>query len=59
MLVDYVNCRPDQLKDAIDEFPLALIPHGALEWHSLHMPLGFDGLKAENLLRKVGNSLGR
>lgn len=59
MLVEYVHSRPDQLENAIGEFPLALIPHGALEWHGLHMPLGFDGLKAEALLRKAGEALGK
>ncbi len=58
MLVDYITSRPGQVDAAIKEIPLALVPIGSLEWHGPHMPLGFDGLKAEFLLKKVGAAVG-
>jgi len=59
MLTDYITSRPGQVDAAIKEFPLALVPVGSLEWHGPHMPLGFDGLKAEFLLKKVGVTIGK
>jgi len=50
---EYIYLRPRQLKAEIERFPLAMVPLGALEWHSYHLPLGTDGLKAEYLLRKT------
>ena len=52
-VLEYIQSRPSELQAAIDEFPAAYAPLGSLEWHDLHLPLGFDGLKAETLLRKV------
>jgi creatinine amidohydrolase len=54
---EYIYLRPRQLEAEIERFPLALIPLGALEWHSYHLPLGTDGLKAEYLLRKTAERL--
>jgi creatinine amidohydrolase len=59
LLVEYIRCRPNQLEGAILEFPMAIIPFGALEWHSRHLPLGFDGLKAEILAHRLGEKLGK
>jgi creatinine amidohydrolase len=59
MLHEYIHSRPGQLEAAIKECPLALVPVGSLEWHSLHLPLGFDGIKAEALLRQVGERIGK
>jgi creatinine amidohydrolase len=56
---EYIYLRPHQLQAEIERFPLALVPLGALEWHSYHLPLGTDGLKAEFLLRKTGKKLGK
>ncbi len=41
--------RPAQVVARRSETPVAYIPLGALEWHSLHNPLGADGLQAEAL----------
>jgi creatinine amidohydrolase len=56
---EYIYLRPRQLQAEIERFPLALVPLGALEWHSYHLPLGTDGLKAEYLLKKTGEKLGK
>jgi len=57
MFVEYIHCRPGQFEEAIKNCPLALVPIGSLEWHGQHLPLGFDGVKAEAILRKVGDAL--
>jgi creatinine amidohydrolase len=57
MLCEYASLRPGQLQERLHDLPLALVPFGAMEWHSNHLPLGFDGLKAEALLREVGTRL--
>ncbi len=58
-LLDYITARPDQLEAAINEFPAAYVPFGSLEWHGPHLPLGFDGLKAEALLHLVAKRIGK
>ncbi|HME56145.1 MAG TPA: creatininase family protein [Candidatus Lokiarchaeia archaeon] len=57
VVIECIHSRPDELQAAIDEFPAAYIPIGSLEWHGKHLPLGFDGLKAEALLRRVAERL--
>ncbi len=57
-VVEYILCRPSQLKTAIAQIPIAYIPFGALEWHSYHSPLGLDGLKAEALCRRAAQITG-
>jgi creatinine amidohydrolase len=54
---EYIYLRPNELKEKIKQFPLAMIPLGALEWHGPHLPLGTDGLKIEYLLRKTAENL--
>ncbi|MBD3353933.1 MAG: hypothetical protein GF364_20795 [Candidatus Lokiarchaeota archaeon] len=58
-LNEYLNLKPSELKQAINEFPIAWIPLGSLEWHSLHLPLGTDGLKAEAMLRNCAEKFGK
>lgn len=55
---EYIFLRPKQLEEAIKECPVAWIPMGALEWHSYHLPLGTDGIKAEALIRKAADKFG-
>jgi creatinine amidohydrolase len=57
VIIEYIQSRPGELQAAIDEFPAAYIPLGSLEWHGTHLPLGFDGMKAEALLRRVAARL--
>ncbi|MHA1683940.1 MAG: creatininase family protein [Promethearchaeota archaeon] len=52
---EFIHLRPNQLEEAIEEFPIAYVPLGSLEWHGPHIPLGFDGLKAEALLRRLAS----
>jgi creatinine amidohydrolase len=49
---------PAEFKEALDRFPVVILPTGILEWHGDHLPLGLDALKmygiAERLARKTG-----
>ena len=55
---EFIYLRPKQLERLIEECPIAWIPMGALEWHSYHLPLGADGIKAESLIRKAATLFG-
>ncbi|NMC03990.1 MAG: creatininase family protein [Candidatus Lokiarchaeota archaeon] len=54
-----ITARPGQVAAVIDEFPAAYVPIGSIEWHGPHLPLGFDGLKAEALVRRVASRIGK
>jgi hypothetical protein len=34
----FTDLRPDQLEQTLAEAPVAYVPWGALEWHSVHLP---------------------
>ena len=38
--------------------PVAWLPTGTFEWHSFHLPLGFDGVKAEALCVEAARAIG-
>ena len=38
---------PAEIQNAFNRLPLAIIPCGVLEWHSLHLPFGTDIINAE------------
>ena len=58
-LLEVIKARPGQLEAAIKEFPAAYVALGSIEWHGPHLPLGFDGLKAEALVRRVADRIGK
>ena len=41
--------RPEALERALADTPLAVLPFGTIEWHSYHLPVGLDGLKADRI----------
>lgn len=45
----YEELLPAEMEAAVAAAPIAYVPSGTLEWHSLHLPLGLDGLKAHAL----------
>lgn len=51
--VTYADLRPDQLQARIEAAPVAYVPWGALEWHSVHLPVGLDGLLAECIAERA------
>ncbi len=38
--------RPDQIEPIRARTPVAYLPWGAIEWHSVHAPVGLDGMQA-------------
>jgi creatinine amidohydrolase len=49
----YAALRPDQLAEKLAEMPVAYAPWGALEWHSMHLPVGLDGLVAASIAERA------
>ena len=47
---NYEELRPDQLEAQLEESPIAFWPLGLLEHHGWHLPIGFDGIKAQRYL---------
>ena len=49
----YSELHPDELEAIVAASPVVYIPWGALEWHGAHLPLGLDGLVAEEVCRRA------
>ena len=43
----YTDLRPHELTHRLAQFPVAIAPWAALEWHGPHLPFGLDELVAE------------
>jgi len=54
----YGDLRPDAIEAIRERTPIAFVPWGALEWHSLHAPIGLDSTKAENLCLAIAERTG-
>lgn len=54
----YGDLRPSQIEAIRDFSPLAYVPWGALEWHSLHAPIGLDSTKAEGICMALAEKVG-
>lgn len=54
----YEELRPDQLAHIVGQSPVAFWPLGLLEHHGWHLPLGFDGLKADRICRRIAANTG-
>jgi creatinine amidohydrolase len=54
----YQELRPDQLSELVDRHPIAFWPLGLLEHHGWHLPLGLDGLKAEQICIRIARRTG-
>jgi creatinine amidohydrolase len=54
----YEELRPDELETLLTEAPIAHWPLGLLEHHGWHLPIGFDGLKAERTCRRLAARTG-
>ncbi|HVO44484.1 MAG TPA: creatininase family protein [Aggregatilineales bacterium] len=44
---------PADLERRIEENPVVILPFGTIEWHSYHLPIGLDSLKAKALCKKI------
>ena len=47
--VRYHMLRPAQVVKRREEYPVAYVPIGTIEWHGVHNPLGADTLQADGL----------
>jgi creatinine amidohydrolase len=50
--------RPDDLEAILAAAPVAYVPLGTFEHHGWHLPVGFDGVKAQALCRRVAERTG-
>ena len=50
--------HPRDFRGRLEHRPVAWLPVGTLEWHGFHLPLGFDGVKAELLSVKAAEQIG-
>lgn len=56
--IEYMTAKPPELMTYIQEWPIAYVPFGALEWHGEHMVLGVDSIKATFLCEKSAEITG-
>jgi creatinine amidohydrolase len=54
----YSDLRPVEIERIRDQAPIAYVPWGALEWHSLHAPIGLDSVKAEGICKALAQETG-
>ena len=54
----YGDLRPHQIEAIRDRASVAFVPWGALEWHCLHVPIGLDNVKAENICLAIAERTG-
>lgn len=52
------NMTRDEVAEAIDDYPVAILPLGATEQHGHHLPLGVDVMLAEGISRRVAEKTG-
>src|SRR5262249_29997440 len=44
---------PEEFEHRLATRPIIVLPFGTIEWHSYHLPLGLDSLKAEALCEAI------
>jgi len=54
----YSDLRPAEIEQIRKQSPIAYVPWGALEWHSLHAPIGLDSVKAEGICVAMAKQTG-
>jgi creatinine amidohydrolase/Fe(II)-dependent formamide hydrolase-like protein len=54
----YEELRPDELAQIVREQPVAYWPLGLIEHHGWHLPIGFDGLKADRICQRCARRTG-
>lgn len=54
----YSDLKPAEIEAIRDGCPVAYVPWGALEWHSLHAPIGLDSVKAEGICVELARRCG-
>ena len=54
----YHEFRPDELAECIESAPIAFWPLGLIEHHGWHLPVGYDGIKAERICMQIAENTG-
>ena len=54
----YHELRPDQISEYIKKSPIAFWPLGLMEHHGWHLPVGYDGIKAERICIRIAEKTG-
>lgn len=54
----YEELTPDEFSDRLAKCPVAYLPLGTLEWHSLHLPLGSDGIQSQEFFKRLALNVG-
>ncbi len=44
---------PNELQARLEMKPVLVLPIGTIEWHSHHLPIGFDGIAAQSIGTKI------
>ncbi|MDE2869139.1 MAG: creatininase family protein [Chloroflexota bacterium] len=52
------RCRPQQIWDALAEFPCVYVPSGPLEWHGRQNAVGLDAVKSTAICRRAAERTG-
>ena len=52
------RCRPQQIWDALSEFPCVYVPSGPLEWHGRQNAVGLDAVKSTAICRRAAERTG-
>ena len=52
------RCRPQQIWDALAEFPCVYVPSGPLEWHGRQNAVGLDAVKSTAICRRSADRTG-
>ena len=56
--IKYEEMLPHEFEAAVQQFPVAYVPIGSLEWHGRHLALGNDTLKAYGILQITAEKYG-
>jgi creatinine amidohydrolase len=56
--VKYEEMLPHEFEEALNQFPVAYVPVGSLEWHGRHLALGNDTLKSYGILLRTAEKYG-
>jgi creatinine amidohydrolase len=54
----YEELTPSEFSARLSDCPVAYLPLGTLEWHSLHLPLGSDGIQSQKFFKKLAAEAG-
>jgi creatinine amidohydrolase len=54
----FETLRPDELRAVVAEAPVLYWPLGLLEHHGWHLPVGYDGIKADRLAARCAAATG-